>query len=80
LKEREKRTMADYPLTTVTGKIGTLLSKIREVGVPPKATVQWLKSVGFKSSNDSTLLTAIKFIGFIDQSGVPTDAWNFKAG
>lgn len=72
--------MSDYPLTTVPGKIGNLLSKIREVGVPPKATVQWLKIVGFKSSNDPTLLKAIKFIGFIDQSGVPTDAWKQYRG
>jgi len=72
--------MADYPLTTVTGKIGPLLSKIREVGVPSKATVQWLKSVGFKSSNDSTLLTAIRFIGLIDQAGVPTETWKQYRG
>ena len=72
--------MADYPLTTVTGKIGPLLSKIREVGVPPRASVQWLKTIGFKSSNDPSLLTAFRFIRFIDQSGVPTDSWKQYRG
>lgn len=32
--------MADYPYTTVPGKIKPILSKVREVGVPPKASVQ----------------------------------------
>lgn len=39
--------MADFIYTTVPGKIKELLQKIREVGVPPKVTVQWLKTVGF---------------------------------
>ena len=72
--------MSDYPLTTVIGKIGTLLSKIREVGVPPKATVQWLKSVGFNSSNDASLLTALRFIGLIDQSNATTEVWKQYRG
>lgn len=72
--------MADYPLTTVIGKIKPLLEKIREVGVPPKATAQWLKTLGFKSSNDSSLLTALRYIGLIDASSVPTDTWKQYRG
>lgn len=72
--------MADYPYTTVPGKIKPLLSKIREVGVPSKASTQWLKSIGFKSSNDASLLTALKFIGLVDTSGTPTDAWKNYRG
>jgi hypothetical protein len=64
--------MADFTYTTVPGKIKQLLTKIREVGVPQKVTVQWLKTVGFKSSNDTSLIGVLKFIGFIDASGVPT--------
>ena len=67
--------MADFAYTTVPGKIKPLLAKLREVGVPPKATVQWLKSLGFTSSNDATLLGILKFIAFIDASGVPTPKW-----
>jgi len=48
--------MADFTYTTVPGKIKQLLAKIREVGVPQKVTVQWLKTVGFKSSNDASLI------------------------
>ena len=64
--------MADFTYTTVPGKIKQLLTKIWEVGVPQKVTVQWLKTVGFKSSNDTSLIGVLKFIGFIDASGVPT--------
>jgi hypothetical protein len=72
--------MADYPYTTVPGKIKPLLSKIREVGVPSKANMQWLKSIGFKSSNDASLLTVLRFIGLVDTSGTPTDAWKNYRG
>ena len=72
--------MADFAYTTVPGKIKPLLGKIREVGVPPKVTVQWLKTVGFKSSNDATLIGVMKSIGLIDPSGVPTAKWTRLRG
>lgn len=72
--------MVDFAYTTVPGKIKALFAKIREVGVPPKATQQWLRTVGFKSSNDMGLLGVLKFIGFIDPSGVPTSTWTQYRG
>jgi Family of unknown function (DUF5343) len=52
--------MAEFPYTTVPGKLKPLFKKMREVGVPQKATFQWLKSIGFTSSNDATLLGVLK--------------------
>lgn len=72
--------MADYVYTTVPAKIPTLLSKLREVGVPPKATAQWLKSIGFKSSNDPSLIGVLKQVGLTDASGVPTSLWTQYRG
>ncbi len=72
--------MADFAYTTVPGKIKRLLAKIREVGVPQKVTVQWLKTVGFRSSNDASLIGVLKFIGFMDSSGVPTSKWTQYRG
>lgn len=73
--------MADYPLTTVAGKIKSFLAKIREVGIPPKATNKWLKSIGFTSSNDTSLLTPLKYIGFIGSNSEPTELWTqFRGG
>jgi len=68
--------MPDYAYTTVTGKIKPLFDKLRTAGVPQKVTQAWLKTVGFTSSNDGTLIGVLKFIGFIDQSGIPTARWN----
>jgi hypothetical protein len=50
------------------------------VGVPPKVTVGWLKTIGFTSSNDATLVGVLKFIGFTDASGVPTPTWSSYRG
>jgi hypothetical protein len=72
--------MVDYAYTTITGKIKQLLGKVRTVGVPPKVTVAWLKTIGFMSSNDSTLIGVLKFIGFIDASNIPTSVWTAYRG
>jgi len=72
--------MADFTYTTVPGKIKPLLDKLRQVGVPPKATVQWLKSIGFKSSNDASLLGVLKIAGLVDSTGVPTSTWSNYRG
>lgn len=72
--------MADFTYTTVPGKIKPLLEKLRQVGVPPKATVQWLKTIGFTSSNDTSLLGVLKTVGLVDGSNVPTGVWSSYRG
>ncbi|MFA5910650.1 MAG: DUF5343 domain-containing protein [Vicinamibacterales bacterium] len=72
--------MADFTYTTVPGKLKQLFAKLREVGVPSKATVQWLKSIGFTSSNDASMLGVLKTIGFVDATGVPTPKWSSFRG
>lgn len=72
--------MAEFNYTTVPGKIRPLLDKMRQVGVPPKASVQWLKTIGFTSSNDTTLLVILKTVGLADSSGVPTSTWTHFRG
>jgi hypothetical protein len=72
--------MADFTYTTVPGKLKQLFAKLREVGVPPKATVQWLKSLGFTSSNDASMLGVLKAVGFVDATGVPTPKWSAFRG
>ncbi len=73
--------MPDGPTySTVPGKLGQLLAKIRDTGVPPKATVRWLESLGFRSSNDPTMLRVLRQVGFIDGPGVPQAAWKAYRG
>jgi hypothetical protein len=64
-----------FAYTTVPGKIQVLLDKIREVGPPPNVTGKWLRSIGFTSSNDRTLIRVLQQIGFIDDQSRPTDRW-----
>ena len=72
--------MPDYPYTQVTGKLKSLLEKIRTVGVPPKVNGSWLKTIGFTSSNDPTLIGVLKFVGLIDASNIPTPKWTAYRG
>jgi len=72
--------MTGYPYTTVPGKISELFKRIKDTGVPAKATQTWLKSIGFTSSNDRSLLPILTFIGFIDSSGIPTEQWRRYRG
>jgi hypothetical protein len=68
--------MADFPYATVTGRITEFFKKIKGIGVPSKVDNAWLKTAGYNSSNDRSLLPVLKFIDFIDpSSGVPTDKW-----
>lgn len=72
--------MVDYAYTTVTGKLKPLLEKVRTVGIPAKVTQAWLKTIGFTSSNDSSLIGVLRFINLIDASNVPTSRWTAYRG
>jgi hypothetical protein len=73
--------MAETPAyTTVPGKLPELLKKIRESGVPGKVNYAWLESLGYKSSNDRSMLKVLRQIGFVDASGAPTPAWKEYRG
>lgn len=67
--------MIDYPYTSVTGKLKKFLGHIQSAGVPPKVNTQYLSSVGFKSTNDRRIISILKFINFLDGSGIPTDEY-----
>jgi hypothetical protein len=72
--------MSDFAYTVVPGKLRQLLTKMRTVGVPRKVNADWLKNLGFTSSNDKSLIAILKFIGMIDPSGVPTPTWSGYRG
>ena len=72
--------MADFAYTTVPGKLKPLLEKIRQVGIPSKVSIQWLKTLGFTSSNDTTLIGVLKFVGLVDSSNIPTSTWSQYRG
>lgn len=67
--------MSEIPYTPLSGKIPDYFKKIEDVRIPEKADIKWLKTLGFNSGNDSYILRVLKYIGFSDISGVPTDSW-----
>lgn len=68
--------MSELPSTRSYEKLGTLFGTIQEVTPPSSATVTWLKSIGFKSSYDESMLHVLDCIGFRDSSKKPTDLWH----
>lgn len=68
--------MTAYPYVASPDKISALFKKINGMGIPQKFTNKTLKSIGFTSSNNSRLVNVVKFLGLIDQAGVPTPLWN----
>jgi uncharacterized protein DUF5343 len=61
--------------TILPKSLTEFLKKMRSAGVPPRVTFEFLKTLGFKSSNDRSLITVLKSIGFLDQSGAPTELY-----
>jgi hypothetical protein len=52
---------------------------IQSLGIPTKLNRAYLKTIGFKSSNDNYLPAIAKFLGFVDTAGIPTEKWrDFK--
>lgn len=67
--------MADYPYTQASANLKKFLGHIQSAGVPPKVTQKYLEQCGFKSTNDRRIISVLKAIDFIDQSGTPTAKW-----
>ena len=67
--------MAEYPYILVTGKLRNFMKHVQTAGVPSKVTKNYLMTAGFKSSNDQRMLPVLKFIGFLDSAGVPTETY-----
>lgn len=65
------------PYLLALKNIPTLFSKINSAKVPDKFTHQFLQTtIGLKSTSDRQLIPLLRNLGFIDQSGTPTPAYN----
>ena len=69
--------MAEFPYVASPNKLKSLLEGIkrRSLGVPTMVNENWLKTIGYKSSNDRSMPKTLEFIGFVDSSKKPTDKW-----
>jgi hypothetical protein len=66
---------ADFPYMTNPATMRRFLEKVQTLGVPSKVTITFLNSLGFKSTNDRPIIPALKFLGFLNGSGEPTETW-----
>jgi len=57
------------------GSLTKFLEEIRTAGVPERVTFEFLKTLGFKSSNDRPIIGVLKAIGFLDANGTPTESY-----
>src|SRR5258708_33878865 len=57
------------------GQLGNFLSAIRNGQAPEKFNGQYLKDLGFKSSNHHPLIPLMKGLGFLTADGTPTQRY-----
>jgi hypothetical protein len=67
--------MAEYPYSMSVGRMQEFIKGISSMGRPDKVTLKTLESRGFKSTNDRTIIPALKFLGIVDSVGTPTELW-----
>jgi hypothetical protein len=65
----------ELPLTMSPASLLRFMSHIQSSGVPSKVDRAYLRSVGFKSGNDSYIVPVLKRIGFVSSSGIPETKW-----
>ena len=56
--------------------LSAIMKKIVEGTAPEKFTIEHLKKLGFKSSNDYTSIGVLKDLGFLSENGNPTQVYH----
>ena len=66
------------PTSYMTGnysKIPQYFETILNAQAPEKFTIKFLKDLGFTSSTDTQFINVLKSLGFLDESGAPTEKY-----
>lgn len=66
----------DYPYMVSNNKIGPILQKAEQAEKPSRFTNKFLKKLGFSSSNDRAIIPLLKRLGFLNESGAPTEHYD----
>jgi|SRR3989344_4034542 len=66
----------DYPYMVSNNKIGPILQKAEQAEKPSRFTNEFLKKLGFSSSNDRAIIPLLKRLGFLNESGAPTEHYD----
>lgn len=60
----------------VYGQLGEVFARIAEGQAPEKFTTQYLKDLGFVSSNFRAVIPLLKSLGFLSEDGTPTSRYH----
>ncbi|MBA3833857.1 MAG: DUF5343 domain-containing protein [Chthoniobacterales bacterium] len=66
----------DYPYVVSNNKIGPILSKIEKAAKPGRFSQEFLKNLGFGASNDRAVIPLLRRLGFLNDSGAPTEYYD----
>lgn len=66
----------DYPYMVSNNKIKPIIDAIHNAAKPPKFSHEFLKQIGFNSSNDRAIIPLFKRLGFLSESGAPTNYYD----
>lgn len=60
----------------VYGQLGDVFARIADGQAPDKFTTQYLKDLGFSSSNFRAVIPLLKALGFLSEDGTPTSRYH----
>jgi hypothetical protein len=66
----------DYPYMISNNKIKPIIDAIHDAAKPPKFSHEFLKQIGFSSSNDRAVIPLFKRLGFLAENGAPTSYYD----
>ncbi len=66
---------ASVPYMPSVGNLSKILDKIQNAGVPENFNIDFLKDLGFTSSNDRGVIKLLKYVGLLDAAGRPQSAY-----
>lgn len=65
----------DVPYMMSSKNVAAILDRIQNAGAPIVFGIDFLKDLGFTSSNDRGMIKLLKFLGFLDASGRPQPSY-----
>ncbi len=68
--------MTDYPYMLSNNKIKPIITKIQQAARPQKFTIEFLRTIGFTSTNDRAFIPLAKKLGFLMEDGTPTSLYD----
>jgi len=57
--------MTDYPYMTSNNKISLIIESLQAAAKPPKFTLDFLRNMGYASTNDRGIISLFKKLGFL---------------